>query len=104
MLTSAVPFALIWYAMLRSLEHAYWITLLLAVPAGGFLLRLFILQHDCGHRSFFKSQAANDTLGSFLGILTLVPYHYWRKTHALHHATSGNLDRRGSGDIETLTV
>ena len=104
LLTSAVPFALIWYAMLRSLDHAYWITLLLAVPAGGFLLRLFILQHDCGHGSFFKSPAANDTLGSFLGVLTLSPYHYWRKTHALHHATSGNLDRRGAGDIDTLTV
>ena len=104
LLTSAIPFCLIWFAMLRSLDHAYWITLLLALPGAGFLLRLFILQHDCGHGSFFTSRAVNDSLGSFLGVLTLTPYHYWRKTHALHHATSGNLDRRGVGDVETLTV
>ncbi len=101
---SAIPLALMWWLMLASLEHSYWITLLLAVPAAGFLVRLFIIQHDCGHGAFFRSRTANDTLGSLLGVLTLTPYAYWRKTHAIHHATSGNLDRRGFGDVTILTV
>ncbi len=101
---SAVPFAFLWFFMLVSLEYSYWITLLLAVPTVGFLVRLFIIQHDCGHRSFFQSQTANNTLGFMIGVLTLTPYAYWRKTHAIHHATSGNLDQRGFGDISTLTV
>jgi omega-6 fatty acid desaturase (delta-12 desaturase) len=81
-----------------------WLALLLAVPAAGLLVRLFIIQHDCGHGSFFKSARANDLLGGVLGVLTLTPYRYWKQTHAIHHATSGNLDRRGFGDITTLTV
>ena len=93
-LNSAVPFALTWYFMLASLEYSYWITLLLALPAAGFLIRLFIIQHDCGHGSFFASRIANNSLGFVLGILTLTPYAYWRKIHSLHHATSSNLDRR----------
>jgi len=104
LLTSAVPFALLWFVMLASLEYSYWITLLLALPAAGFLLRLFIIQHDCGHGAFYPSRTANDTLGFVLGIVTLTPYGYWRKTHAIHHATSGNLDHRGFGDVTTLTV
>ena len=103
-LNSAVPFALLWFLMLASLEYSYWITLLLALPAAGFLVRLFIIQHDCGHGSFFRSQTANNTLGFVLGVLTVTPYAYWRKTHAIHHATSGNLDHRGFGDLTTLTV
>jgi acyl-lipid omega-6 desaturase (Delta-12 desaturase) len=87
-----------------SLEHGYWITLLLAVPAAGFLLRLFVIQHDCGHGSLFRSRLANDLTGRIIGVFTLTPYDYWRRTHAAHHATSGNLDRRGIGDITTLTV
>jgi omega-6 fatty acid desaturase (delta-12 desaturase) len=87
-----------------SLGHAYWITLLLAVPAAGFLLRLFVIQHDCGHGSLFRSRFANDLTGRIIGVFTLTPYDYWRRTHAAHHATSGNLDRRGVGDINTLTV
>src|SRR5678815_616368 len=83
LLNSAIPFFLLWLLMLRSLEHAYGITLLLAVPAAGFLIRLFIIQHDCGHGSFFRSRAANDTLGFILGVLTLTPYGYWRRTHAI---------------------
>jgi omega-6 fatty acid desaturase (delta-12 desaturase) len=104
LLNSAVPFVLLWLLMLASLEYSYWVTLLLALPAAGFLVRLFIIQHDCGHGSFFRSRAANDTLGFVLGVLTLTPYAYWRKTHAIHHATSGNLDHRGFGDVTTLTV
>ena len=90
--------------MLLSLSWSYWLCLLLAVPAAGFLVRLFMIQHDCGHGSFFRRRRANDWLGRVLGVLTLTPYGYWRRTHAMHHATSGHLDRRGTGDIDTLTV
>jgi omega-6 fatty acid desaturase (delta-12 desaturase) len=74
------------------------------VPTGFLFIRLFILQHDCGHRSFFPSRAANDVVGSLLGVVTLFPYGYWRRTHAIHHATSGNLEHRELGDIKTHTV
>jgi omega-6 fatty acid desaturase (delta-12 desaturase) len=104
LLTSALPFFALWYAMLRSLEVGYWLTLLLAVPTAGFLMRLFMIQHDCGHGSFFRSRTARDLVGFCIGVLTLVPYQYWRRTHAYHHAHSGNLDFRGFGDIDTLTV
>ncbi len=90
--------------MYLSLRLSYAITLVLSVPAAFLLIRLFIIQHDCGHGSFLGSSRAADIIGSVLGVLTLTPYHYWRKTHALHHATSGNLEHRGFGDIDTLTV
>jgi omega-6 fatty acid desaturase (delta-12 desaturase) len=99
-----MPFFMLWYLMLRSLEVGYWLTLLLAIPTAGLLVRLFIFQHDCGHGSFFRSRMVNKTIGCCIGLLTLIPYAYWRKTHALHHARSGDLDRRGFGDIDTLTV
>ncbi|MBB5208650.1 fatty acid desaturase [Chiayiivirga flava] len=79
-------------------------TLLLALPAAGLYVRTFIIQHDCGHGSFFASQRANDAVGRQLGLITLFPYGYWKKTHAVHHGTSSNLDRREMGDIDTLTV
>lgn len=101
---TVVPLAGLWLLMLASLDYSYFITLALAVPAAGLLVRIFIFQHDCGHGSFFASRRANDLLGFFLGILTLTPYGYWRKTHALHHANSGNLDIRTFGDIRILTV
>jgi omega-6 fatty acid desaturase (delta-12 desaturase) len=101
---SALLFAGSWTLMYLSLSVSYWLTLLLAVPTAFFLIRLFIIQHDCGHGSFFASSRAADIVGSILGVFTLTPYHYWRKTHALHHATSGNLEHRGFGDIDTLTV
>ena len=104
LLASAVPFVLLWYAMLRSLEVGYWLTLILAVPTTGFMMRLFMIQHDCGHGSFFNSRRARDWTGSIIGVLMLTPYEYWRKTHAYHHAHSGNLDFRGFGDIDTFTV
>jgi omega-6 fatty acid desaturase (delta-12 desaturase) len=104
-LLTAALFTSIWILMLVSLDYSYWVTLLFALPAAGFYVRLFIIQHDCGHGSFFESQSANNFLGSLLGVLTLTPYGYWRKTHAIHHATTGNLDRRNEfGDISTLTV
>ena len=104
LLASALSFFALWYAMLASLAVGYWLTLLLALPTAGFLMRLFMIQHDCGHGSFFASRWARDTVGFCIGVLTLVPYDYWRKTHAYHHAHSGNLDFRGFGDIDTRTV
>jgi acyl-lipid omega-6 desaturase (Delta-12 desaturase) len=82
----------------------YWVTLGLSLLAGGFLIRIFIIQHDCGHTSFFKTKTANDRLGFICGVLTMTPYEFWRTGHAIHHATSGDLDFRGIGDVETKTV
>ncbi len=104
LLTTGALFALNWYLMLVSLSGPYWLTLIAALPAAGLLTRLFIFQHDCGHGAFFRSRAANNAIGGLLGVLTLMPYGYWRRTHALHHGASGDLDRRGLGDIKTLTV
>jgi acyl-lipid omega-6 desaturase (Delta-12 desaturase) len=95
---------LLWILMLKSLSVSYWLCLLLAVPTAGFFVRLFMIQHDCGHGAFFRFRLANDWLGRLIGVLTLTPYDFWRRTHALHHASSGNLERRGIGDITTLTV
>ncbi|MFT7641392.1 MAG: omega-6 fatty acid desaturase (delta-12 desaturase) [Pirellulaceae bacterium] len=94
-----------WIAMYLSLSVSYWLTLLISVPTALFVVRLFIFQHDCGHRSFFKSKRTNDILGAMLSVITFTPYHAWRREHAAHHATSGDLDRRGkSGEIWTLTI
>ena len=93
-----------WVLMWLTLDVSYWLTLLLAIPTAGFLVRLFMIQHDCGHGAFFRWRLANDWTGRVLGVLTFTPYDYWKRNHAIHHATSGNLDRRGIGDIETLTV
>ena len=105
---TVIPFVLVWAAIWGLMQSGYVTTyiagLLALVPAAGFMLRLFIIQHDCGHGSLFTSKKANDWLGRILGIFTFTPYEYWRVQHAGHHATSGNLDRRGIGDIETLTV
>jgi omega-6 fatty acid desaturase (delta-12 desaturase) len=101
---SVGPFLLLWYLMYRSLEVSYWLTLVLAVPTAGFMVRTFIIFHDCGHGSFFKSQRANALVGTLTGILTLTPYYHWRHDHAIHHASAGNLDRRGVGDVKTLTL
>jgi omega-6 fatty acid desaturase (delta-12 desaturase) len=90
--------------MWATLGLGYWLCLLLALPAAGFLVRLFMIQHDCGHGSFFSQRLANDWVGRTISVLTLTPYDYWRRTHAIHHASSGNLDRRGVGDVQTLTV
>ena len=104
LLTSVVPFLALWLLAFRALEVGYWLTLLLAVPTAGFLMRMFMIQHDCGHGSFFTSRRARDMVGFCIGVFTLVPYQYWRKTHAYHHAHSGDLDFRGFGDIDTLTL
>jgi omega-6 fatty acid desaturase (delta-12 desaturase) len=99
-----IPYVVLLILMYVSLSYSYWITLALALPAGGLLTRAFIIFHDCGHGSFFKSQRANNFLGMICGILAYTPYYQWRFEHAIHHATSGDLDRRGTGDILTLTV
>lgn len=98
------PYALLWVAMYFALDVSYWLVLPLAVLAGAFLVRTFVLFHDCTHGSFFQSRRANDILGFCTGVLVFTPYHHWRWLHAAHHSTSGNLDRRGMGDVWTLTV
>jgi acyl-lipid omega-6 desaturase (Delta-12 desaturase) len=101
---TAGPLVLLWFLMWVTLDLGYWLCLLLAVPAAGFLVRLFMIQHDCGHGSFFHRRLANDWVGRVIGVLTLTPYDFWRRKHAIHHSTAGNLDRRGIGDVATLTV
>src|ERR1041385_721404 len=99
-----VPFAALWVLMYFTVNISWWLTAPLAVLAGGFMVRIFIIFHDCGHGSFFKSPTANTIVGFLTGVLTFTPYHLWRWEHALHHSTSGDLDRRGVGDVWTLTV
>ncbi|MBN4016385.1 fatty acid desaturase, partial [Rhodospirillaceae bacterium AH-315-P19] len=99
-----VAFVALWAAAWWALSISYWLTLAIAVPAAAFLARLFLIQHDCGHGAFFRRRAINDWVGRILGTLTMTPYNVWRRSHAVHHATSGNLDKRGEGDIDTLTV
>ena len=105
---TAVPLALFWVTIAWLFNTGTLLSIgagiALMFPAAGFLVRLFILQHDCGHGSLFSSRAANDWFGRILGVFTYTPYDYWRKQHAAHHATSGNLDGRGMGDIDTMTV
>ena len=104
LINSFAPYALLWVAMTYVLTFSYWLMLPLAVLAAGFLARIFIIFHDCGHGSFFKSKRANHVTGVIAGLLNLTPYRHWRWQHALHHGTAGDLDRRGAGDIWTLTV
>ena len=103
---TVIPFLAVWALMAWSVVAgwSYGWTLLLALPASGLYVRTFIIQHDCGHGSYFVNTRTNDLVGRCLGVITLFPYGYWRKTHAIHHGTSGNLDRREVGDIVTLTV
>ena len=105
LIITGAPLVVLWTAMWGALWLGHvWLYVLLLVPAAGFLLRLFMIQHDCGHGAFFRSRRANDWVGRIIGVLTLTPYDYWRRTHAEHHASAGNLDRRGMGDVDTLTV
>lgn len=99
-----LPYLALWAAMYWTLTHAFWLTFPLAVLAGLFLVRIFIIFHDCGHGSFFPSQRANLFVGNVAGILTFTPFYQWRYEHAIHHSTTGHLDKRGVGDIWTMTV
>ena len=104
-IVTVLPFIAFWALAAVAVVHGYWwIGLILTVPAAGFLVRMFILQHDCGHGSLFAQRGINDWTGRIVGVFTLTPYDYWRRTHAVHHASAGNLDRRGIGDVNTLTV
>lgn len=103
-LTSIVPYFALLVLMYFSLSVSYWLTLLLAIPTAGFMVRIFIIFHDCGHGSFFKNRKANDIMGAITGVITFTPYYRWRHAHAVHHATAGDLDRREAGDIWTMTV
>lgn len=104
LITTTLLFVAGWWLAYEALSISYWLTLAIAVPLAGLQTRLFIFQHDCGHGSFFRSQRLNNMVGRVIGVLMLTPYAYWRRTHAIHHATAGDLDRREFGDIATLTV
>ncbi|MEW9808789.1 fatty acid desaturase, partial [Mesorhizobium sp. ZMM04-5] len=99
-----VPFMALWTLAALSVHHGFLLGFLLIFPTAGLLLRLFMIQHDCGHGSFFAHRTVDNWIGRMLGVLTLTPYDYWRRAHAAHHASAGNLDERGVGDITTLTV
>jgi omega-6 fatty acid desaturase (delta-12 desaturase) len=101
---TVLPFLGLLAGMWASLWAGYWAGLLLALPAGAMLTRLFMIQHDCGHGAFFKHRRANDWTGRAISVFTFTPYDYFKRSHALHHATTGNLDRRGMGDVSTLTA
>ena len=104
MINTLVPLGLLWYLMYICLPVSWWLVVPLAMVAGAFLVRVFIIFHDCGHGSFFKSRLANDITGCVSGLLTFTPYYHWRWEHSIHHSSAGDLDRRGTGDVWTLTV
>ena len=99
-----VPYGLLWYLIYHTLTVSWWLTAPLAILAGALLVRIFIIFHDCGHGSFFQSLRANNVWGFLCGLLTFTPFYHWRWEHSLHHASSGDLDRRGTGDVWTMTV
>lgn len=103
-LNSFLPFLILWGVMVQTLEISYGLTLLLMIPTSGFLMRIFCIQHECGHGAFFKTKQANDRLGLLCSLLTLTPYHYWLRSHAYHHAHIGHLDRQETGYITLKTV
>ena len=104
LINTLLPLLALVVVMFWAADGAYWLTLLLALPAGGLLVRAFIIQHDCGHGSFLSSPRLNSAVGCTMSVFTLAPYSLWKREHAIHHNGSGNLDRRGVGDIETMTV
>lgn len=104
LLNTIPPFFLLWFLAYQSLQVSVLLAVVIAIMAAGFLVRVFIIFHDCTHNSFFSSRKANDRLGTILGIMTLFPYEKWKRDHNIHHATSGNLDKRGTGDIWIMTV
>lgn len=104
LIVTLVPFLMLWALAWISLSFSYWLAFGLAVLNGGFLVRIFVIQHDCGHASFFNNRKVSDWVGRTLGVLTLTPYDVWRRTHSIHHSHHGNLNQRGIGDVLTLTV
>lgn len=104
LINSLAPYFLLWILMVQTLKISFWLTLPLMFLAAGFLIRIFIIFHDCGHGSFFRSKKLNFYIGSACGILAFTPYHRWTDSHRIHHQTVGNLDKRGHGDVWTLTL
>lgn len=104
MVNTLVPYALLWWLMSITVEVSWWYTVPLAILNAGFVVRAFIIFHDCGHGSFFASRTANNVVGFITGMITFTPYYQWRWEHAVHHATNGDLDRRSVGDVWTMTV
>src|ERR1700710_2413563 len=103
-INTVIPYGLLWYLMYLAMPVSWWLVVPLAILAGAMLVRVFIIFHDCGHGSFLKSRGANDAVGFLAGILTFTPYYHWRWEHAIHHSSSGHLDKRGTGDVWTMTV
>jgi len=103
-INSVGPYIILWVVMIKTIEISYWLTLLLAIAAAGFMVRIFIIFHDCGHGSFFRSKRLSKVVGIITGMIVFTPYHKWHKEHHIHHQTVGNLDKRGIGDVMTLTV
>lgn len=104
LINTVVPFLLIWFLAYKSLSISIWLTIPLVILAAGFVIRIFIIFHDCTHYSFFKSNRANRIVGTITGVITLFAYEKWKRNHAIHHATSSNLDKRGTGDVWVMTV
>ncbi|MGR3763140.1 fatty acid desaturase [Rossellomorea sp. NS-SX7] len=104
LINTVIPFIILWVLAYQSLSVSYWLALVPMVIAAGFLTRIFIIFHDCTHYNFFKSRRTNRIVGTALGVITVFPFDQWGHDHTVHHATSGNLDKRGTGDIWTLTV
>lgn len=104
MINTIPPFFILWFLAYQSLEISYFLTLGLGIAAAGFVVRIFIIFHDCCHGSFFKNKKLNNIVGTLTGIVTMFPYEKWKREHSIHHATSGNLDKRGTGDIWIMTV
>lgn len=104
LVNSIGPYIALWILMPFAMQVSYWLVLPIALIAAGFLIRVFIIMHDCGHGSFFKTKKANDFWGYICGVLVFTPYQKWTREHAIHHGTAGNLDKRGTGDVWTMTV
>jgi acyl-lipid omega-6 desaturase (Delta-12 desaturase) len=103
-INSVGSYIILWVIMIKTIDISYWLTLFLSVFAAGFMVRIFIIFHDCGHGSFFKSKKLNRVVGIITGVIVFTPYHKWTHSHKIHHQTVGNLDKRGTGDVTTLTV
>ncbi|MFD1039277.1 fatty acid desaturase [Virgibacillus byunsanensis] len=104
LINTILPFFLLWFLAYQSLSVSIWLTIPLTVVASGFVIRIFIIFHDCTHQSFFQNKKANRIIGTITGIITLFPFEQWKREHAIHHATSSNLDKRGTGDVWVMTV
>jgi omega-6 fatty acid desaturase (delta-12 desaturase) len=104
LINTLLPFFMLWFLAYQSLSISIWLTLAFAIAASGFVVRIFIIFHDCTHQSFFKNKKSNRILGTITGVITLFAYEKWKRSHSIHHATSSNLDKRGTGDVWVMTV